>query len=141
MARLYSTLLTGACLCAGVFGEIIKRQQGSLPPVTSEGNAFWAGGERFYIRGVAYQPGGAADAADPLLDMSSLTRDIQRVSVVLTMWNCPRTDILQTSSSNSASTPSESTPSTTANPTTKPCKCSTMQASTSPSTPTPPNSA
>lgn len=78
MARLYSTLLAGACLAAGVLGEVIKRQQGTLPPVTSEGNAFWANGERFYIRGVAYQPGGAADAADPLLDMQSLTRDIQR---------------------------------------------------------------
>ena len=39
--------------------------------------AFWAGEERFYIRGVAYQPGGAADAADPLIDITSLKRDIE----------------------------------------------------------------
>lgn len=39
--------------------------------------AFWRDGERFYIRGVAYQPGGAADAQDPLLDIESLTRDIE----------------------------------------------------------------
>lgn len=39
--------------------------------------AFWRDGERFYIRGVAYQPGGAADAKDPLLDIESLTRDIE----------------------------------------------------------------
>jgi 1,3-beta-glucanosyltransferase GAS5 len=82
MARLLQGLLAGACLTAGVMGQVIKRQQGSLPPVTSEGNAFWADGERFYVRGVAYQPGGAADAADPLLDMQGLTRDIQRVSIV-----------------------------------------------------------
>ncbi|KAK5164940.1 uncharacterized protein LTR77_009605 [Saxophila tyrrhenica] len=78
MARLYSTLLAGACLCAGALGKVFPRQSGNLPTVTSEGNAFWANGERFYIRGVAYQPGGAADAQDPLLDMSSLRRDIQR---------------------------------------------------------------
>lgn len=29
------------------------------------------------MRGVAYQPGGAADAADPLLDKQALTRDIK----------------------------------------------------------------
>lgn len=39
--------------------------------------AFWADGKRFYIRGVAYQPGGAADAKDPLLDIDSLKRDIE----------------------------------------------------------------
>ncbi|RDW66512.1 1,3-beta-glucanosyltransferase-4 [Coleophoma cylindrospora] len=49
---------------------------GDLPIVTVRGNAFFAGQERFYIRGVAYQPGGAADAADPLVDIPSLTRDV-----------------------------------------------------------------
>lgn len=29
------------------------------------------------MRGVAYQPGGAADASDPLLDITALTRDIE----------------------------------------------------------------
>lgn len=72
-----SVLAVGAALCAGVSGQVVKRQSGTLPPVTTEGNAFYADGERFYIRGVAYQPGGAADAADPLLDMQGLRRDIQ----------------------------------------------------------------
>jgi hypothetical protein len=81
MAKLSAALLAGACMCVGAMGKVIARQQGSLPPVTSEGNAFWADGERFYVRGVAYQPGGAADAADPLLDMRTLQRDIQAVSV------------------------------------------------------------
>lgn len=58
--------------------SIIPRQSCSLPAVTTEGNAFWANGERFYVRGVAYQPGGAADAADPLLDTEALTRDIEQ---------------------------------------------------------------
>ncbi|SMR62108.1 unnamed protein product [Zymoseptoria tritici ST99CH_1E4] len=65
-----------ATLATTVTAAIIPRQQGSLPPITVEGNAFYAGGERFYIRGVAYQPGGAADAADPMLDMEAFTRDV-----------------------------------------------------------------
>ena len=71
-----SVVLAGFAFCARVSSKIIPRQQGSLPPVssskflfrrfgsfsndskvTSEGNAFWANGDRFYIRGVAYQPG------------------------------------------------------------------------------------
>ncbi|KAL8730958.1 MAG: hypothetical protein Q9166_003748 [cf. Caloplaca sp. 2 TL-2023] len=48
----------------------------SLPKVTIRGNAFWAGSERFYIRGVDYQPGGSSDAADPLADTTVCKRDI-----------------------------------------------------------------
>jgi len=38
---------------------LAPRQQssGTLEPVTVKGNAFYRGDERFYIRGVAYQPG------------------------------------------------------------------------------------
>jgi hypothetical protein len=50
--------------------------KGKLPPITVKGNAFFAGDKRFYVRGVAYQPGGAADAQDPLLDLKSLQRDV-----------------------------------------------------------------
>lgn len=45
---------------------------------SNESIAFWQGDERFYIRGVAYQPGGAAGAQDPLLDMEGLRRDVER---------------------------------------------------------------
>ena len=38
--------------------------------------AFFAGGNRFYIRGVDYQPGGSSDAADPLADTDICKRDI-----------------------------------------------------------------
>ena len=31
--------------------------KGNLPAVTVKGNAFFTGDKRFYIRGVAYQPG------------------------------------------------------------------------------------
>lgn len=36
-----------------------------------------AGDQRFFIRGVAYQPGGAADAQDPLVDTEALAADIE----------------------------------------------------------------
>ncbi|KAK3058565.1 1,3-beta-glucanosyltransferase [Extremus antarcticus] len=58
-----------------------KASSGSLPTVTVKGNAFFAGGERFYIRGIDYQPGGssgAADGSDPLADVRSCTRDIAK---------------------------------------------------------------
>lgn len=48
-----------------------KRSSGSLPTVTVKGNAFFAGEDRFYIRGIDYQPGGSSDAADPISDPSS----------------------------------------------------------------------
>jgi hypothetical protein len=31
--------------------------KGNLPAVSVKGNAFFAGDKRFYVRGVAYQPG------------------------------------------------------------------------------------
>ena len=40
--------------------SVLARQsnsKGNLPPVTVNGNAFFADGKRFYVRGVAYQPG------------------------------------------------------------------------------------
>lgn len=38
--------------------------------------AFFAGDERFYIRGVDYQPGGSSDVADPIADADGCQRDI-----------------------------------------------------------------
>lgn len=58
--------------------DIIPRAQGKLPAIKSEGNAFWTEkGDRFYVRGVAYQPGGSADAADPMLDMTTFRNDVK----------------------------------------------------------------
>ncbi|KAI8272639.1 1,3-beta-glucanosyltransferase gel1 [Colletotrichum sp. SAR11_240] len=48
----------------------------SLPTVTASGNAFWAGSDRFYIRGIDYQPGGSSKNIDPLADTSICGRDI-----------------------------------------------------------------
>lgn len=48
------------------------------PPVTIKDNAFWVGDERFYIRGIAYQPGGESLAADPLANIETCTRDVEK---------------------------------------------------------------
>ncbi|KAI9742297.1 MAG: beta-glucanosyltransferase [Claussenomyces sp. TS43310] len=50
----------------------------SLPTVTVKGNAFYAGDDRFFIRGVDYQPGGSSQAIDPIADTSLCTRDIAK---------------------------------------------------------------
>jgi len=51
-------------------------KRASAPAVSVSGNAFWADGERFYIRGMDYQPGGQAKAGDPLSDKTICDRDI-----------------------------------------------------------------
>ncbi|BCS29942.1 1,3-beta-glucanosyltransferase gel1 [Aspergillus puulaauensis] len=47
-------------------------------PVTVKGNAFFKGDERFYMRGVDYQPGGSSDLADPIADTEGCKRDIKK---------------------------------------------------------------
>jgi hypothetical protein len=49
-----------ATLLGSALAALAPRQtqsSGTLQPVTVKGNAFYRGNERFYIRGVAYQPG------------------------------------------------------------------------------------
>ncbi|KAF2851836.1 glycoside hydrolase family 72 protein [Plenodomus tracheiphilus IPT5] len=53
-------------------------QKRAITPVTVKGNAFFAGNERFYIRGVDYQPGGASEAKDPIADADGCKRDIAK---------------------------------------------------------------
>ncbi|KAJ4125009.1 1,3-beta-glucanosyltransferase [Fusarium equiseti] len=52
-------------------------KRASLPTVTASGNAFWTGDERFYLRGIDYQPGGASANEDPLADPKVCKRDIK----------------------------------------------------------------
>lgn len=51
----------------------------ALPAINVTGNAFWntETGERFYIRGVDYQPGGSSNLTDPLGDENICKRDIE----------------------------------------------------------------
>merc|ERR1712000_139241 len=46
-------------------------------PVTTKGNAFYTGDKRWYMRGIDYQPGGAAANIDPLADPDICLRDIK----------------------------------------------------------------
>ncbi|KAF2272531.1 beta-glucanosyltransferase [Westerdykella ornata] len=54
------------------------KRTGGITPVTVKGNAFFAGDQRFYIRGVDYQPGGASDAKDPIADVEGCKRDVEK---------------------------------------------------------------
>ena len=52
------------------------KPRASIQQVTVKGNAFMAGTDRFYIRGVDYQPGGSSQVADPIADANGCKRDI-----------------------------------------------------------------
>ncbi|KAK3379147.1 Glucanosyltransferase-domain-containing protein [Lasiosphaeria ovina] len=53
-------------------------KRASITPVTTKGNAFFVGDDRFYIRGVDYQPGGSAANVDPLADKKICEPDIEK---------------------------------------------------------------
>lgn len=50
-------LPVSVALIASTSHANILSPRASIKPVTVKGNAFFAGNERFYIRGVDYQPG------------------------------------------------------------------------------------
>lgn len=50
----------------------------ALQSITIEGNAFWKGDDRFYIRGVDYQPGGLSNITDPLSNKAQCERDVAK---------------------------------------------------------------
>ncbi|KAL2419274.1 1,3-beta-glucanosyltransferase gel1 [Exophiala dermatitidis] len=70
-----STLAALALGAAAASAASVKRASG-LTAVTVKGNAFFVGDDRFYIRGVDYQPGGSSEVADPIADEAGCKRDI-----------------------------------------------------------------
>ncbi|KAF1939684.1 hypothetical protein EJ02DRAFT_251085 [Clathrospora elynae] len=73
------TFAIAAALAASVAASpSVAVQKRAITPVTVKGNAFFAGNDRFYIRGVDYQPGGASDAKDPIADKDGCMRDIAK---------------------------------------------------------------
>ncbi|KAL1973725.1 hypothetical protein VTN31DRAFT_5285 [Thermomyces dupontii] len=56
----------------------LQSRASDITPITVKGNAFWKGKERFYIRGVDYQPGGSSKVEDPLADPKVCKRDIEK---------------------------------------------------------------
>lgn len=68
--------LLSALAAAGVVsGSPTKRADPT--PITIKGNAFYKGNERFYIRGIDYQPGGDSARVDPLASKDICGRDIE----------------------------------------------------------------
>lgn len=75
MKSFAASLVTAVALGASsAFGTPVKRDD--ITPITVSGNAFWKGDERFYMRGIDYQPGGSSEAKDPIADPENCKRDI-----------------------------------------------------------------
>lgn len=70
---LSTTLVAASAVQAGP-----TKRQSSITPITVKGNAFFKGNERFYIRGVDYQPGGSSANIDPLADVEVCQPDIEK---------------------------------------------------------------
>lgn len=72
---LATALTLGASLVQGA-PSVEKRDD--ITPITVKGNAFFKGSDRFYIRGVDYQPGGSSKLSDPIADADGCKRDIKK---------------------------------------------------------------
>ncbi|KAJ5132906.1 hypothetical protein N7448_007064 [Penicillium atrosanguineum] len=76
IASLATALTLGASTVLGA--SIPEKRTSSVTSITVKGNAFFKGDDRFYIRGVDYQPGGSSKLADPIADADSCKRDIKK---------------------------------------------------------------
>ena len=78
MKAAFTTLAAALTLGTSVLGAPSKTEKrDSITPITVKGNAFFQG-NRFYIRGVDYQPGGSSKLADPIADVDGCKRDIKK---------------------------------------------------------------
>ncbi|ODH45776.1 hypothetical protein GX48_08141 [Paracoccidioides brasiliensis] len=81
MKAIAASALSAAVLASSALtGEasIIKSRTNKITPVTVKGNAFWNGKERFYLRGVDYQPGWPSNLKDPIAEPRLCKRDIAK---------------------------------------------------------------
>ncbi|KAI9678057.1 MAG: beta-glucanosyltransferase [Caeruleum heppii] len=79
MKGLGALLSTTVALSASTaFAASVQLGKRATTPISVKGNAFYAGDERFYIRGVDYQPGGSSDVKDPIGDPAVCKRDIEK---------------------------------------------------------------
>ena len=71
-------LVYGVAALSWLSGSLVRAANNTLPAIEIEGNAFFNPdtGERFYIRGVDYQPGGSSNLTDPLGDVDICKRDV-----------------------------------------------------------------
>ncbi|KAK4251354.1 glycoside hydrolase [Corynascus novoguineensis] len=76
-AALLSAIAAANAVHAGPTATLRSKPRATeLEPITITGNAFFKGKERFYIRGIDYQPGGASANIDPLADTKVCKPDI-----------------------------------------------------------------
>ena len=71
-----ASLLGAASLALASPATVEKRA--TVPHVTVSGNAFFADGKRFFVRGIDYQPGGSSANKDPLADPAICRRDLEK---------------------------------------------------------------
>ncbi|KAJ5970518.1 Glycoside hydrolase superfamily [Penicillium vulpinum] len=76
VASMATAITLGASTVLGAATNL-KARSSDITPITVKGNAFFKGTERFYMRGVDYQPGGSSDLADPIADVEGCKRDIK----------------------------------------------------------------
>lgn len=79
-----SIIAAAGVLSTALAGPVVEKRQTTVsnaktPPVSVKGNAFYtSNGDRFYIRGVDYQPGGSSANEDPIADADGCKRDIAK---------------------------------------------------------------
>ena len=73
-----AALTTAALFAASALAGPSINARNNVTPITVKGNAFFQGDNRFYIRGVDYQPGGSSNLKDPLADVENCKRDISK---------------------------------------------------------------
>ncbi|KAK4863737.1 hypothetical protein LT330_010472 [Penicillium expansum] len=76
VASMATAITLGASTVLGAATNI-KARASDVTPITVKGNAFFKGNDRFYMRGVDYQPGGSSDLTDPIADADGCKRDIK----------------------------------------------------------------
>ncbi|CAG8898769.1 unnamed protein product [Penicillium egyptiacum] len=76
VASMATAITLGASTVLGAATNL-KARESDITPITVKGNAFFKGDQRFYMRGVDYQPGGSSDLADPIADVEGCKRDIK----------------------------------------------------------------
>lgn len=76
MKAAIASLAAAVSIVAAVPQQLNARD--GMTPVTVKGNAFFQGNNRFYVRGVDYQPGGSSKLVDPLANSDTCKRDIAK---------------------------------------------------------------
>lgn len=72
-----SAALLSALAAATVHAGPTVMPRADVESITASGNAFFKGTERFYVRGIDYQPGGSGANLDPLADTDICKPDIE----------------------------------------------------------------